>query len=182
MSVQIVWSTELGGNSIAEPLNHGDNIATSITDPQTIFIRHTGSNPITSCSFYTRQWATTYLGDFSSTSDFNEIVEWGDATTSGLFGGLQFNLDANASFPDYNWPDVDNKTTASGQGFVASSGVAISLATAFDLPLEMGLTVSGQIDVGTPDVSFQARFQVPTLETTAGIRLIEQVLNFTFTS
>lgn len=182
MSVRIIWSREQGGVSVAEPLNHGDNRDTAITDPITIYLRHDGENEITNCAFYTRPWTTTYLGDFDPTDDFNEITDWGTQTTTSGFGGIQFNLDANGDFPSYNWPDKDNHIAASGVGFVAASGIAVSEGTAFTLPPEMGLTTPGVIPAGSPDVSFQVRFQIPLEEDTPGIRLIQQVLKFTYTA
>lgn len=193
-AVKIIWSLENGGPDIDSFLDHGSNATVDITSPITLYVRHDGDNEITGCSIYMREWSgTTGDGkDYSGAGatpldDFNEIAGWGDETDVSFFGGWQINMDAAGSFPDSNWPDESNKTTASGLGFVASSGIAISEVTAFEIKKDMSGTIlgvtDGEIPTGiAPNYRLQTRMQIPASGVNAGIRQFEHVLNFTFTS
>lgn len=187
-AVLIIWSTTNGGSSTSEPFDHGNNASSSITSGQTIFVRHTGTNQITNCALYMREFAgttadgDTYSGDFSPIEDYNEVVSWGDAVTSSGFGGFQVNMNATGDFPDSSWPTLANKTTADGQGYVARTGTGISAGTAVTLTPETGCSSSGVIPAGNSNVRFQARIQMPSSITTAGVRMFESVLSFTYTS
>lgn len=190
MSVQIVWSLTNGGSSLDEPIDHGDNTSGNTLTPKTIYIRHTGDNPITSCAFFVRPYTGTYSGDATATDDFNEIIAWGDDVDAGDFGGFQINMNADAtpSFPAASWPTLANKTTVDtlGETFRSGTGHGVSEAEAVPLQKEMYNTaggVDGEIPTGTaPNVRFQARIVVPTNEAVSGVRLFEQVLKFTYTS
>ena len=96
-------------------------------------------------------------------------------------------MDAAGNFPGTSFPDESNKIATTGLGFVASSGVAISEATAFEIKKEMSGTTSGvndgEIPAGIgPNYRLQTRMQIPASGLDAGIRQFEHVLNFTFTS
>lgn len=192
--IQIVWSLENGGSSLDEPLDHGNNAGSNITTAQTIYVRHNGENKITNCGIYLRAFSgstgdgETYSGDAATpTDDYNELVQWGDYTDPGFFGGFQVNMDAAGGFPSYNWPDETNKVAASGLGFVVSSGVADTEANAFEIKKEMsGTTIGvtdGEIPPGSaPNYRMQTRIQIPASGVDAGIRMFEHVLKFTFTT
>ena len=187
-AIHIIWATSNGSSSTSEPFDHGNNASSNITSGQTIFIRHTGTNAITNSKLYIREFVgttangDTYSGDFSPIEDYNEVVSWGNAVTSSGFGGFQVNMNATGGFPDSSWPTLANKTTVDGQGYVTRSGIGISSGTAVTLTPETGCSSSGVIPAGNSNVRFQARIQMPSSITTAGVRMCESVLVFTFTS
>jgi hypothetical protein len=188
MSVQIIWSSTNGGISLAAPIDHGTNSAGNILSPQTLYIRHTGVNPITACGFYVRAWVGSgqdYSGDATPSDDFNELIAWGDAGLSADFGGFEVNMNAVNAFPNASWPVFANKNTADGFGFTFRTGNGSSSGNALILKKESYNAggVDGQIPAGSsPNVRIQTRIVIPSTETTPGIRMFEQVLKFTFTS
>lgn len=183
--VSIIWSTTNGGPSLDEPLNHGNNSISNTLGPTTIFIRHTGNNPITGCAFYMRTFAGTYSGDALPIDDFNELIGWGNAGLAADFGGFQINQNAVSAFPSISWPTLANKTTVDGLGFTFRTGVGNTVSNAVALKKESysATGTDGQIPTGTaPNVRIQARILVPTSETVPGVRQFESILKFTFTS
>lgn len=187
MSVQIVWSLTNGGSSLDEPIDHGDNTSGNTLSPKTIFIRHTGANPITSCSFFVRPYTGTYSGDGTATDDFNEIIAWGDDADAADFGGFQINQNAVGGFPGGSWPTLADKTTVDTLGETFRSGVAHGISEAQAVPLQKEMYnaggVDGEIPTGAaPNARFQARIVIPSSEAVPGVRLFEQVLKFTYTS
>ena len=60
MAVNVIWSSESGGDPILTTVNHGNASNGSTTSVQTIFLRHDGANIITDVGFYIRQFSGTY--------------------------------------------------------------------------------------------------------------------------
>lgn len=186
MSVQIIWSLTNGGPALDEPLNHGDNSVSNTLGPTTVFVRHTGLNPITNCSIYVRAFAaTTYSGDALPIDDYNELIGWGDASLAPDFGGLQLNQNAVGGFPPASWPVFPTKDTIDGFGRTVRTGVGDADANAIQIKKETYSAggTDGEIPTGVaPNVRFQARLLIPTNENVPGVRQFETVLKFTFTS
>lgn len=187
MSIQIIWSTTNGGSALDEPVSHGDNVSGNELDAQTLFLRHTGENPLTSCAIYIRAYSSTYSGDATASADLSEIIAWGDAASEEDFGGFQVNFNAVDDFPSESWSTYANKTTVDtlGDTFRSGTGHGSSYAERITIPKETydAGGVDGEIPAGlSPDVSMQFRFVIPESEDTSGTRLIEQVLVFNYTS
>src|SRR6185436_10451613 len=116
-----------GGLGIADPVDHGDISNGSTTVPQTIYLSHNGTNPITSTGIYCSAVdSSEYAGSSSALTDFEEILEWGDASSSNDFGGTQLNFNASGGFPNTSWPTFANKTTADSRGYTIRTGIGDS--------------------------------------------------------
>ena len=181
MAVSITWSETNGGAAISQPLNHGNVENGSSTTEKTIYVRHDGSNPITSCAFYLQQYSGSYNGDSSASADYNELIAWGDDATEDGFGGYLVNMNATGSWAS-GWATYDAKTP--DYGFVCRTGTADTSGNAETLLEEMGLTSGdGEIQTGaSPNVRFKCRIDVPTVEDTAGKRQFDLTLKYTYTS
>lgn len=184
MTVSITWALTSMGSPVTL-VNHGNAANGEYTSPnQNVYIRHDGSNPITNCAFYFQQKASGYTGSFSAAADFTEIKAWGDSSTSSGHGGVQVNMDPTNS-TGYNattW-NLSNTTKTTTVAFTMHTSVADTTNNAVTLKEHMsaGMSVDGQIPNGV-EARFLARFLVPTDEDTAGVRQIDQVLKYTFTS
>lgn len=182
---QIIWSSTNGGSSIDEPVDDGTGTNTTTLPAQTIFVRQTGTVNITNCKLYLRKFlgdttdGSTYSGDATPLTDFNELITWGDATQASGYGGLQINMNATAGFPLTSWPSFSNKTSADGFGFTIRTGVGDSSTNGIVLPTVTGASSSGVIVPGNPNVRFQLRIVVPQTASVVGVRLFETVLSFT---
>jgi hypothetical protein len=182
LSIVLTWSTTNGGTSLT-PLDLGNKANGQIAGPSTIYIRHSGSNPITQCAFYINQLSSVYTGGATAVLDFAELKEWGDANIANDFGGIQLNQNATGSFPSSSWPTVTNKVTADGKGAVSNSSQGSTSINAINLLTSTGASIAGEIPNGaSPNVRLQLRAQIPTNEAVVGIRQFELVLRFTFTS
>jgi hypothetical protein len=185
MSLVITWSETNGGDPISDVLSHGGQAVGNgdQTIEKTIYIRHNGVNPITSCSLYVNEYSSTYTGTFTPSDDKAELISWGDAGSSGSWGGLMLNMNATGGFPVASWPTFADKTTTDGYGFNVRTGVGDSNGTGVTIPTVTGATSSGTIQAGSsPNVRFQMRFKIPQNLMTPGIRLFDTVLKFSFTS
>jgi hypothetical protein len=79
--------------------------------------------------------------------------------------------------------NLSNTTKTTTVAFTMHTSVADTTNNAVTLKEHMsaGMSVDGQIPNGV-EARFLARFLVPTDEDTAGVRQIDQVLKYTFTS
>lgn len=180
MTVSIIWSSTNGGASITSPLDHGtvDNGSESIA--QEIFLRHDGANNITDSALYVRQVSGTYSGAFTAATDLAEFLDWGDATTESAFGGFMANFNATTAYAT-GWPVYNSKSPSGGTIF--RTGVGDSEENAITIPTTTGATAAGEIQAGSsPNVRFQTKIVIPSSEDTLGIRQLETVLRYTFTS
>jgi len=184
MPVSITWSLISAGPGVTL-VDHGNAANGEYTSPnQNVYINHDGVNPITNAAFYFQQKATGYSGSFSAVADFTEIKGWGDNSTVPGHGGVQINMDPtnNSGYNATTW-NLSESVKQTGVAFTMNTGVADSSSNAVTLDSEMatGMTVDGEIPSGV-EARFLARFQIPTDENTAGVRQIDQVLKYTFTS
>lgn len=180
MTISVSWSLTNGGAALTSALDHGSLGNGDIGTATEIFVRHDGANPITSAGLYVREFSGTYSGTFSAASDLAELLAWGDAATANGFGGLQVNFDATGSYAA-DWPTYDNK--APGSSYVFKTGQGDSEANAITLPTSTGCPSAGTIPAGaSPNVRLKLRVVCPSDEDTVGIRQIDQVLRFSFTS
>jgi hypothetical protein len=183
MVVDVTFSLTNGGAALTSDVSHGNCSNGQVLSAKEIFIRHSGSNPITGCGLYIRQYSDTYSGDASAALDIAEILGWGDVSTVSTFGGFQINMNATGSYPAADWPTYLIKTTANGYGYVCKTGTADSEGNAVLLTTTTGASAVGQIAAGgSPNVRFQCRIQTPTAEDTLGVRQFDQVLVYTYTS
>ncbi len=184
MSISVTFSFSNGGLSIPEPIDHGDIANGSTTIPQTIYVSHNGSNPITSAGIYCSSVESgEYAGDSTALSDFEEILEWGNAGATDDFGGVQFNFNATGGFPDSSWPTFSNKTTADSRGYTVRNGIGDSSSNSILFPSSSGASSLGTLAAGaSPNIRFQARIVVPQNEDQLGIRQFKMSLAYNFTS
>ena len=180
----VYWAATNGGNEVVEPVDHGNNTVSGFLPPITLFLSTGEINPLTNCKFYIRPYsASTYNGSFTAIQDFNTILSWG--TQSGVnWGGFLINMNAVSGFASYSWPTSTSLDTADGNGHTFRAGFGDNLADAISLTRFMYNVsgINGNIPAGTaPNVSFQSTFQVP-LGASTGIRMVEQVLVFSYTS
>jgi hypothetical protein len=182
MAVSVTWSLSNGGSAASDPVDHGDQASGDKSSGIQVYIAHDGENSLTNCRFWIGEKSDTYGGDFTAPADLAEMLEWGDATSSGLFGGFQVNMDTEGGFPD-SWPEWDDKegdyfsSFYTGHGDVAASGVLLSQK------MSPEMTVDGIIPADmTTWPSFKARVQVPADESTTGVRQFDQRLRFTYSS
>lgn len=179
--VAITWSLTNGGTGLTDTQDHGNTSNGLTTTAIEFFVRHDGSNSITGCKLYIREYSGTYTGDATAAADIAEILSWGDASTSSTFGGFQINMDAVGGYPSASWPTYISKTPTNG--YVCKTGTADSEGNAVTITTATGATASGTIQAGaSPNVRFKCRIQVPTAEDTIGLRLFESVLVYTYTS
>lgn len=185
MAVLITWSTTAGGAGITN-VNHGTSANGSNTSAQQVYIRHDGVNEITGCAFYFAQKSGSYTGSFTASTDFNELLAWGDGNTASAFGGVQINMDAEGSFSGgATWGMSEaQKTSTDGYKFTLRTGTGDNISNAVTLSEKMSasMSVNGTIPAGVNTATFQIRVKVPTDEDTAGTRQFDQVLKYTYTT
>ena len=176
----IIWSFTNGGTSITSTVDHGGVSNGASTTAQEFHLRHTYINPITNAALFARLMTGAYGGAASAADDYAEIVQWGNEPLVGDFGGLMVNMDATGSYAA-DWPSYSDPTPASSH--VVKTGQGDSDANAMPLLTSTGCPVEGQIsNGGSPNVRFQVRFDIPNNEGVLGIRQIEQVLAYDYTS
>ena len=179
--VDIIWSLTNGGSALTTVLNHGNLSNGQNTVAQEIFLRHNGINPITSCGILTRQFSGTYSGGKSAAVDFAEFLSWGDQSTLAGFGGIQFNMDAVGAYPAAAWPTYASKTPTNGE--TVRTGVGDSVSNAITIPAVTGATANGTIQAGaSPNVRLGMRVHIPADEDTVGVRMVDTVMIYNFTS
>lgn len=181
MAVNITWSLTNGGDAISSTIDHGDKANGESSTTQQLFIRHDGLSNITEAGIYVRAFTGTYAGSFSAAADIAEVIGWGDETTEADFGG------ALLSFDGTTWATYNSKVTTNpaspGLAAVHQTGIGDSSANAILIPTATGATALGEIQTGSnPNVKFSFKIQIPSNEDTVGIRMFEQVLNYTYTS
>jgi hypothetical protein len=182
MSISITFSSSNGGSALTDPVSYGNTSNGNTTGTQVIYVSHNGLNPITSCGLYI-DIASSYAGSFTAIGDKTEIINWGDASSAGSFGGFEINTNATGSFPGSSWPTYANKTSTDGYGFTVRTGVGDSSLNAITIPTVTGATSSGTIQTGSsPNVRFSTRMVIPTSVNTVGTRQFKLTLKYTYTS
>jgi len=178
MAVDIIWSLTQGGDAVSL-VDHGNSSNGSNTTEKEIYLRHNGSNPITNAVLYLQSYTGTYNGEATPTSDINEVLGWGNTITANGFGGMLIHQGASDSYAEA-WPTYLSRTGTAVNTFYPGNGD--SAANGFPILTSTGASVEGQIENGTPNVRFKLRVQVPVDESVLGIRQVDQVLQFDFTS
>lgn len=183
MPVNFVISTENGGTAIDDPYSVGSQANGETTDAVTLYFRHDGSDSVTDMAFYIDEYGGAYTGDATAATDFTELKDWGDATTSAAFGGLQINQNAIGAFPSASWPAFNSHISSDGFGHVFNSDQGSTSLNAISLLVRSGATAEGELQTGSsPNVRAQFRVQVPSNEGTTGLRLFDLNWNYTYTS
>tara|TARA_Y100000310_G_scaffold250742_1_gene257072 strand:- start:4025 stop:4564 length:540 start_codon:yes stop_codon:yes gene_type:complete len=176
----IVWSTTNGGAAISALVDHGGVSNGSSTTAQEFHLRHTYTNPITNAALYARLVTGTYSGAQSAADDIAEILSWGDQSDIDDFGGLMVNMDATGSYAAA-WPDYTDPQPP--YSHVVKTGQGDSELNAMPLLVQTGASAEGQIpNGGSPNVRFKIKFDIPNNEGVLGIRQVEQVLAYDYTS
>jgi len=164
MVVSITWATETEG--IAQTLLDLGVIENGNNTTDDIFIRHDGVEDITDCAFYIRAYSGEYVGDASAADDYNELLAWG-AQTGGNVGG--FYINQNTHVGETNW-QVHKVTQGTVALPITLSGNSVE-----------GGGADGVIVAGT-EHDIDIKLLVPANEDTAGIRMFDQCLRYTYTS
>jgi len=180
MAVNISFASTNGGVAITS-LNSGDVANGEDTVANQLYLSHDGANSITDVGIYVREYSGTYTGAATAAADLAELLNWGDTSTLEGFGGLHFNFLATTTYPSSGWPSYTSKSPAGGE--TVRTGVGDSEANAISLPITTGATAEGEIQTGSsPDVRFKLKFAIPAAEDTVGIRQLDIVLRYTYTS
>jgi len=181
MTVGLIFSSTNGGATLSADIDCGDLSNGATTAAQTVYLRHTGTNPITGVKFYLRACTGSYVGAATAIADLAELIGWGDNLTALGWGGVLVNQNATGSFPVPGWPTLLNKTPT--DGVCCRTGKADSSTYAANLSANTGATAIGTVQVGTsPNVRFQCKIVVPANEDTVGIRQFELAFLFSYTS
>lgn len=179
----ITWSETNEGGAISEPLDHGIKENGQTTDVKNIYIRHDATNQLSNCKFWIGEYSGTYSGGASAAADLAELLGWGDAASADDFGGCFLQMDAQGGFP--TWPTLGDKNATtygvfrSGVGDDPSTGITLSQYMSTVMTQDGVIPGDGSHD---PNPRFQMKVQIPTNESTAGVRQFDQKLRFTYTS
>ena len=169
MVVSITLSRVSSGQAIADVLNgansginHGNVANGKETYPEDIYIRHDGLNEITNCKFYCSKFSGVYEGGQTALLDFDELRAWGDA-------------DAGKGFLiDVNHDGVYEYNLRTGQMDSLANAIALDDASA-------GGANSDDIGVGG-EAHIKQKIAVPSTESISGVRLIDFLIKFSYTS
>jgi len=169
MAVTVTFSRVSSGQAIADVLqgantgiNHGNVANGKETYPEDIYIRHDGLNEIMDCKFYCQQFTGVYDGGQTALLDFDELKAWGDASASKGF------------LIDVNHDGVYEYNLRTSQ--------MDSLANAVELDdVSAGGSNSDDIGVGG-EAHIKLKIAVPSTENVAGVRLIDFLMAYSYTS
>lgn len=172
MSVNIIWSETSGGTAIAsKDLSNINNGAES--SELSIYLRHTGTNPITSVGLYIAAFSGTYSGAATAANDLAELLVWGNNSSSSSFGGVL------VSFNGSTWPTYNSKSPT--DAFVHRTGVGDNETNAVTLSATATGGSAGII-AASASATFKMKVAVPSDEATTGVRQFEHVLAYSYTS
>ena len=169
MAVTVTFSRVSSSQAIADVLqgansgiNHGNVANGKETYPEDIYIRHNGLNEITDCKFYCQQFTGIYEGGQTALLDFDELKAWGDAS-----GSKGFLIDVNHDgIYEYN----------------LRTGQMDSLSNAVELD-DVAAGGSNPDDIGVGgEAHIKLKIAVPSTENVAGVRLIDFLLAYSYTS
>lgn len=185
MPINITWSLTSGGGAITS-VNHAAVESGLTTDETTTFIRHDGTRKITNCALFIGPKTSGYAGDFDGTSDYNELIAWGDSSPAGDFGGFQINMDAEGGFSGgATWGMSElQKTSVDGLKFTVRTGIGDNISNAIPLSEKVSASVSitGEIPAGVTTSSVKTRIKIPTNEDIGGFREFSLFLKYSYTS
>jgi hypothetical protein len=164
MVVSVTWSLSSGGAAISSPQDHGTVANGSVGSSLDLYISHDGTNKITGVGFYIRAYSGGgYDGVGSPADDYNELITWGNAWATAGDGG--FEIAQNAASPSWAVHKTGSGTVSSPIGITTDAGV------------------SSDDEIGSgEEAHIKVRVGVPSSESTAGKRMFDQCLAFTYTS
>lgn len=164
MTISIIWSATSGGDAISDPKDCLTVAAGSSIIVQDLYVRATENTAkLTSCGWYIRP-VDDYVGSEDATTDYNEIIAWGNANPSPV-GGYKINQNTETGVPSYT-------VCETGVG-VSSSPIDLHINSIVGGP---GL-VTGDLEVGE-EAHIQVKIYPPSDEDTAGDRMIELVFYY----
>ena len=185
MTVNITWSSTEGGSSIAESLgggstgvDHSSAAAAAATTERELWISHDGANSITNAGFYLGEFSGTYGGTATKAADVAELLAWGDEVIEANWGGMLIHFSGGGGS---GWPVYSSKSPTNADTFRTGVGDSSSNKILVESTMGTAVTGTGIIAASDTDAQFFMKFQVPTGEST-GIRQVDQVLHFTYTS
>ena len=177
----VTFSTTNGGVAISGTRNLGNAANAQKTTASVLYLRHDASNALTNVGFYLDEFSGTYTGGATAESDLSEVQAWGDATVANNFGGIQCNQDALGAFPEESWPLYNSHTR--NYGVVCNTSQGSSTTNAVELSTRTGAQAAGELQAGgSPNVRLQLRAEVPNAEDKVGVRQIDLVMRYTYTS
>jgi len=169
MVVSVTFSRVSSGLEINDVLkgndagiNHGAVANGAETYPEDIYIRHDGLNEITDCKFYLGIFTGDYKGAKTAALDFDGIKAWGDAGASDGF------------LIDVNHDDIYEYNVRTGQMDSIANAVSLDDSSAGGINPD-GIGVSGEAHI-------KLKIIVPASETVAGVRQLDFLMKFSFTS
>jgi len=169
MGVSVIFSRVSSGQAIADVLmgsntgiNHGNVANGQETYPKDIYISHDGNNEITDCKFYDQQFTGTYEGAQTAALDFDELKVWGDGDASD---GLLIDVNHDGIY-EYN--------LRTGQMDEEGNAVALDDASSGGSnPDDIG--VSGEAHI-------KLKIAIPSAESVPGVRLLDFLMKYSYTS
>jgi len=159
----VIVALTQGGNDIGTDKVDFGNVVPGGESIKDLYIRNTYTNKITDVRLYFAQLSGTYDGDADASSDWSELLAWGDAaSTDGLF------LNQNAGSPA--WTQL--KT-----GSLDNDSNSVALST------DSGVANAGEIaGGGTEEAHIQEKIVAPANEDTGGSRQWDLVIAYSYTS
>ena len=165
----VTFSRVSSGQAIADILkgsdsgiNHGKVANGEETHPEDIYISHDGLNEITDCKFYYQQFTGIYSGEQTAALDFDELKVWGDSDAAKGF------------LIDVNHDSVYEYNLRTGQMDEEANAVALD-------DIGAGGTSPDDIGVGG-EAHIKLKLSIPASESVPGVRQLDFLMGFSFTS
>lgn len=192
--VSLTLSRTEAGSAVADLLSGGSSgcdIGTvangSSSTAQEIYVRHNGTQNITSVAYYIQAYTGVYGGDFSANADYAKLLALGDG--AGTYG-LLFDEDWNSS------PNFTTKfkiKTGTADSFANKRSIQISALSYWNGSTKVDPT-GGVIGILAPNdnsagaqlygnrLLLRYRIDLPLSEVDGGIRQFDIVTAYTYTS
>lgn len=178
MTVSITMAGTTAGNQLSEVVDLGSLSPGDASAETDLYIRHDAeNNPITDCAFYIIRYAGSDYTGSSADDDYTEVLSWGDDSGPGSTGGggLYMNQNHSGSFPTVDWHPY-----RSSYGSGPSSSIQLVQAAINDTgvgwtPTDGEVPVNGEAHIKT-------RWDIPATVSSAGIRFIQLVMAYSYTS
>lgn len=179
MTVNITMASQSAGNQVEEVIDLGDVSPSNTSSTVDLYIRHDATNnAITDCSFYIVRYAgSDYTGANSPDDDYTEVIQWGDdsgaSSTGG--GGLYLNQNHSGSFPTADWHPFRSSFGSDPNNSIQLVQSAINNTGTGWTPTDGEIPVNGEAHIKT-------RWDIPLSASSAGIRFIQLVMAYSYTS
>ena len=156
----LIVSETSGGADVGTTKIDFGNIPVGADVTKDLYISHNYNNKITDVTLFFGQLSGTYDGDFDATTDWNELLSWGDnAVTDGAF----LSQDSGSSFAQLKTGSLDAQ----------ANGVTVATSS--------GVSVAGEIATGEESHQ-QVKIHVPAGEDTGGVREFDFKVYYLYTS